>query len=1177
MTSAPSPHVTIGPFRLLSMLGSGGMGEVWLGEHMTHKVNVALKIMTSDRARKPEFAERFEREVEVMARMNHPGAAMVLDMGVLEETVEPFSANAPFIVMEYIEGCTLKEAIGKLDWPLTRRILLDLLDTLAHAHAMGVIHRDLKPQNILLEGGVEHMRAAKLVDFGIAHLLDLPSPAEASIDLKPGQVGITGTPKFMSPEQIRMLDHKQGPWTDLYSLGCLAWYMLCGDAPFSGSHMSVLYKHMREDPGEFNPTYSVPVALERWLRKLLAKDPKDRFQRAADAAHALHKLPATTEADLEVMHLKETTEMNALVLNDTTLEIPALSEALLQDVARAERATGEGAPAKSAPPLPPTWHNLWKKPGMKLIGAGLGLWGMRTLPVVGRIAERTLLWETLRTVHDLGQARAVMLEGLSGMGKTKLTEWLLTRAHEVGAAHTLRATHGPMGGPLDGLGPMLGRHLRCQGLDRQEVFSRILQYNEEQALEMDDVVRESAALTELISPRRILSEETGPAHRFSSAMERYAVAASYLEKLCAERTVVLCLDDVQWSLEALGFVRYSLTQETRNLPILILMTARAEAVAKLPHIVHVFEQFEKLENFKAHELGPLDKGHQRELLENLLSLRPEVADTVLELTGGTPLFAVQLVDDWVVRGKLKVTDTGFAIDRARAQELPTDFSELIDQRLAYLLGEFPDGTLLALELAATLGRAVAQDEWEELCQRARCEVPEGLVGAMIKANLATREENGWQFAHDKILDVLVASAKFHDRWLRHNGSVAEMVLARHPRNERGAAMRRAEHLIAAELWEESLDALMTALYMAVDFGHYERIDSIISAYEQCMAELELPEEHPIRIRHWCLKSASMRLEGLHEQAHELLDDAIAISRAHQWPGELALALRFKGLLLAAQGAHSNAVTLFEEAIELFEQTEQLEYQARTLGALGQCLSWLSQPEQGAKTHLRALEIFEKIGNEALVGRSHELLVSCMYDMGEDEKAIAHAEAALESARKQGNTRLEAATRNELGIIYRAHGDYEQALEQFHKSAQLYEPLSEVNFLVVHHNIGVVALYQQDIARARGHLEPSYERLRELEQRWILPELIASMISLAAAEQNWDAWDGYFAEFDEVSSVETTSHVVAKMMMRAAELALAADERTHARHCLYIALSHYQRLGAMLHVHEIRDILDKMIP
>lgn len=1177
MTSAPSPHVTIGPFRLLSMLGSGGMGEVWLGEHMTHKVNVALKIMTSDRARKPEFAERFEREVEVMARMNHPGAAMVLDMGVLEETVEPFSANAPFIVMEYIEGCTLKEAIGKLDWPLTRRILLDLLDTLAHAHAMGVIHRDLKPQNILLEGGVEHMRAAKLVDFGIAHLLDLPSPAEASIDLKPGQVGITGTPKFMSPEQIRMLDHKQGPWTDLYSLGCLAWYMLCGDAPFSGSHMSVLYKHMREDPGEFKPTYSVPVALERWLSKLLAKDPKDRFQRAADAAHALHKLPATTEADLEVMHLKETTEMNALVLNDTTLEIPALSEALLQDVARAERATGEGAPAKSAPPLPPTWHNLWKKPGMKLIGAGLGLWGMRTLPVVGRIAERTLLWETLRTVHDLGQARAVMLEGLSGMGKTKLTEWLLTRAHEVGAAHTLRATHGPMGGPLDGLGPMLGRHLRCQGLDRQEVFSRILQYNEEQALEMDDVVRESAALTELISPRRILSEETGPAHRFSSAMERYAVAASYLEKLCAERTVVLCLDDVQWSLEALGFVRYILTQETRNLPILILMTARAEAVAKLPHIVHVFEQFEKLENFKAHEIGPLDKGHQRELLENLLSLRPEVADTVLELTGGTPLFAVQLVDDWVVRGKLKVTDTGFAIDRARAQELPTDFSELIDQRLAYLLGEFPDGTLLALELAATLGRAVAQDEWEELCQRARCEVPEGLVGAMIKANLATREENGWQFAHDKILDVLVASAKFHDRWLRHNGSVAEMVLARHPRNERGAAMRRAEHLIAAELWEESLDALMTALYMAVDFGHYERIDSIISAYEQCMAELELPEEHPIRIRHWCLKSASMRLEGLHDQAHELLDDAIAISRAHQWPGELALALRFKGLLLAAQGAHSNAVTLFEEAIELFEQTEQLEYQARTLGALGQCLSWLSQPEQGAKTHLRALEIFEKIGNEALVGRSHELLVSCMYDMGEDEKAIAHAEAALESARKQGNTRLEAATRNELGIIYRAHGDYEQALEQFHKSAQLYEPLSEVNFLVVHHNIGVVALYQQDIARARGHLEPSYVRLRELEQRWILPELIASMISLAAAEQNWDAWDGYFAEFDEVSSVETTSHVVAKMMMRAAELALAADERTHARHCLYIALSHYQRLGAMLHVHEIRDILDKMIP
>ena len=1153
------------------------MGEVWLGEHMTHGVNVALKIMTSDHARKPDFAERFEREVEVMARMNHPGAAMVLDMGVLEEAVGPFSPDTPFIVMEYIEGCTLKEAIGKLDWPLTRRILLDLLDTLAHAHAMGVIHRDLKPQNILLEGGIEQMRAAKLVDFGIAHLLDLPSPSEASVDLKPGQVGITGTPKFMSPEQIRMLDHKQGPWTDLYSLGCLAWYMLCGDAPFTGSHMSVLYKHMREDPGKLQATFDVPVALERWLRKLLAKDPKERFQRAADAAHALHKIPGTTAADLEGMHLQQTTEMDALVLQDTTLEIPALSEALLQDVARAERATGEGAPAKSAPPLPPTWHNLWKHPGMKLIGAGLGLWGMRTLPVVGRITERTLLWETLRTVHDLGQARAVMLEGLSGMGKTKLTEWLLTRAHEVGVAHTMRATHGPMGGPLDGLGPMLGRHRRCQGLHRQEVFSRILQYNEEQDLGMDDVVREAAALTELISPRRILSDETGPAHRFSSAMERYGVVASYLEKLCAERTVVMCLDDVQWSLEALGFVRYILTQHTRNLPILILMTARAEAVAKLPHIIHVFEQFEKLENFTSHEIGPLAQDHQRELLENLLSLRPEVADTVLELTGGTPLFAVQLVDDWVVRGKLKVTDTGFAIDRARAQELPTDLSELIDQRLAYLLGEFPKGTLLALELAATLGRAVAQEEWEELCDRARCEIPEGLIGAMIKANLAAREENGWQFAHDKIIDVLIASSKFHERWLEHNALVAEMVHEQHPHNDRGAAMRRAEHLIVAQRWEEALEAVMTALYIAVDFGHYERIDPLISSYEQCMSELELPEEHPYRIRHWCLISASMRLEGLHDQAHELLDDAIAISRAHEWPGELGLALRFKGLLLSAQGAHSTAVELFEEAIGLFEQTEQLEDRARTLGALGQCQSWLSKPELGASSHRRALKIFEELGNEALVGRSHELLVSCMFDLGADDQAIEHAEAALESAKKQGNTRLEAATRNELGIIYRSHGDYEQALEQFHKSAQLYEPLSEVNFLVVHHNIGVVALYQQDISRARGHLEPSYDRLRELEQRWILPELIASMICLTAAEQNWEAWDTYLSELDEVSSVETTSQVVAKMMMRAAELALAADESAHARHCLYIALSHYQRLGATLHVHEIRDILDKMIP
>ena len=1177
MTQATSPAITIGPFRLLSILGSGGMGEVWLGEHVTHKVKVALKIMTSDRARQPDFVERFEREVEVMARMNHPGAAMVLDMGVLEETVGPFFADTPFIVMEYIEGCTLKEAIGKLDWPRTRRILIDLLDTLAHAHAKGVIHRDLKPQNILIEGGLDHMRGAKLVDFGIAHLLYLPSPAEANLDLKPGQVGITGTPKFMSPEQIRMLDHKQGPWTDLYSLGCLAWYMFCGDAPFTGSHMGVLYQHMREEPGEFSPTFAAPASIERWLRKLLEKEPAARFQRAADAAHALYKMPSATEEDLAQLHLNQTTEMIAFELPESTLEIPSLSEALRLDIERAQRDTGAGAPAKNAPPLPPTWSSAAKQPGMKLIGAGLGLWGMRTLPVVGRVSERTLLWETLRTVHDLGQARAIMLEGLSGMGKTKLMDWLLTRAHEVGAAHILRATHGPMGGPLDGLGPMLGRHLRCQGLERQEIFSRILEHIEAIGFETTDAVRDAAALTELISPRRIMSDDTGPAHRFSSTMERYGMVASYLARLCEERTVILCLDDVQWSFEALGFVRYILTQETHNLPILILITARAEAVAKLPHIVHAFEQLEKLEDFSRHEIGPLSEAHQRELLENLLSLRPDVADTVLEITGGTPLFAVQLVDDWVVRGKLRVTDDGFAIDQAREQGLPNDLSDLIDQRLAYLLGEFPEGTLPALELAAALGHAVEQDEWEALCEIAGEAIPDGLIGAMIKANLATREENGWQFAHNKILNVLVASAKFHSRWASHHAHAARMVHERYSYHERSIPMRHAEHLMAAHAWEAALDALVSALYMAVDFGHYEQIDPIIGAYEQCMQELELPEEHPFRIRHWCLSSARMRLEGLHDEAHEILDEAISIASQHDWPGELALAMRFKGLLLAAQGSHSNAVELFEQAIELFEQTEQMEYLARTIAALGQCLSWLSRAREAADMHLRALEIFEAIGNEALIGRSHELLIASMYDIGEDERALAHAEAALDSARKQGNTRLEAATRNELGILHRQRGDLELAREEFHESARLYEPLSEVNFMVVHHNMGVVALMKQDWVMARGHLEPSYERLMELEQRWIMPEIIASMICLTAAEHDWERWRSYLDVLDEVSNVETTSPVVAKMMMRSAELALAADEHSHARHCLYIALSHYQRLGSTLHVTEIQDILDKLIP
>ena len=146
---------TLGPFELVEKLASGGMGEVWRGEHRAQGLPVAIKIITTHRARDPEYVEAFEREVESVASLMHPGIVTVFDYGEIsatqsEQTEGRFVEGSPYLVMEYVDGRPLDKIEGRLDWPLMRLILLQILDGLAHSHARELVHRDLKPGNVLV-------------------------------------------------------------------------------------------------------------------------------------------------------------------------------------------------------------------------------------------------------------------------------------------------------------------------------------------------------------------------------------------------------------------------------------------------------------------------------------------------------------------------------------------------------------------------------------------------------------------------------------------------------------------------------------------------------------------------------------------------------------------------------------------------------------------------------------------------------------------------------------------------------------------------------------------------------------------------------------------------------------------------------------------------------------------
>ncbi|UNX54992.1 Stk1 family PASTA domain-containing Ser/Thr kinase [Georgenia sp. TF02-10] len=270
------PHVLAGRYEVGELIGRGGMAEVHIGYDNRLSRTVAIKILRADLARDVTFQARFRREAQSSAALNHPAIVAVYDTG--EERVT--SANGqvtavPFIVMEYVEGHTVRSLLAGGDpVPIEEavEIVVGVLSALEYSHREGIVHRDIKPGNIMLTP----TGAVKVMDFGIARAMTDSAATMTQTH------AVVGTAQYLSPEQARgeVVDAR----SDLYSTGCLLYELLTGQPPFSGdSAVAVAYQHVRETPKPPSAvTPDIPEVLDRVVLKALAKDREDRY---ADAAH----------------------------------------------------------------------------------------------------------------------------------------------------------------------------------------------------------------------------------------------------------------------------------------------------------------------------------------------------------------------------------------------------------------------------------------------------------------------------------------------------------------------------------------------------------------------------------------------------------------------------------------------------------------------------------------------------------------------------------------------------------------------------------------------------------------------------------------------------------------------------------------------------------------------------
>ncbi|MDT0528988.1 serine/threonine-protein kinase [Micromonospora sp. DSM 115977] len=266
-----SEVVLSGRYRLDERVATGGMGDVWRGKDLVLGRQVAVKVLLPALVSDPDFIARFRAEARIMAALRHPGIVQVFDSG---EDDLPDGGRADYLVMEFVTGQPLSkriEAVGRLDVAETMAIVAQVAQALHAAHLGGIVHRDVKPSNLL----VQEDGSVVLVDFGVARSTNITSITSTN--------AVPGTALYMAPEQAA--GRPVSGATDIYALGAVTYCCLSGSPPFTGDNpLQVAVRHLDDEPPEL--PHDIPEAVRALVSRALAKDPADRFSSAAAMAEA---------------------------------------------------------------------------------------------------------------------------------------------------------------------------------------------------------------------------------------------------------------------------------------------------------------------------------------------------------------------------------------------------------------------------------------------------------------------------------------------------------------------------------------------------------------------------------------------------------------------------------------------------------------------------------------------------------------------------------------------------------------------------------------------------------------------------------------------------------------------------------------------------------------------------
>jgi tetratricopeptide (TPR) repeat protein len=618
-----------------------------------------------------------------------------------------------------------------------------------------------------------------------------------------------------------------------------------------------------------------------------------------------------------------------------------------------------------------------------------------------------------------------------------------------------------------------------------------------------------------------------------------------LQRAAMERALIVRLEDVQWGADSLDFVAHVLDAPLESMPVLFVISAQEEALAEQRASAQKLDALLGRPEARLLRIGPLSKADHQKLVHGLLRFRGELADEIAERTDGNPLFAVQLIGDWVQRGVLELSQDGFRLREGEDAILPDDLYAVWSARVDRFVGG-DESARSALELAAIAGRLVDGAEWRAACRTAQLELPAGFLERLFGSRLVVLDDEGssyaapsFRFVHGMLQECLVREASEQGRLPELHGAMAESLLPRFVAGEYEVAERLAHHLREAGRLDEALPALRTAAKQQLDASDYDRALALLDLHSQNMTELGLDEGHREWGENLTARAEILWRQGALEQAAALGREALDHARGFGLEDLVPRARYICGLLGLHRGEAEEAEAHIIDALQAFDYQCRDVETAKCLRALALIAQREGHREVAFNCYLNALELCRMHDDQ--LGMAAALNGMGATDPMKPEGNSAYLEEALNLNERTGNLYGVAATLNALGEVYRKTGRLAEA-ETFYRRAlrisqQIGAAYQEAQEVV---NVALVLIVRGELDEARRHLDLGWRMADRLGQKAVLLAMHAGCLACIARDDDEAAFE---LHFDEVKSrLAETTHVEPEVLFLLERAGDFCDER-----------------------------------